>query len=268
MEEILKEQNLELGGIQVHYKEAAPAGRQAGQGDALLILHGWGASSESWVLLQRQLCKEGYRVITIDLPGFGRSNSPATVWGVQDYSNFIEQFVQAIGIRQFFLLGHSFGGQIAISFTVQHQELVKKLILCAPAGIRRPPGAREKLLFVFSKILTLVFLAVPSQSLKNRFRAAAYRLMRRSDYFKAEGVMREVMRRVIREDLFSVFSQIRVPTLVVWGDDDRLVPVEDAYVLVREIPHSAVEIISGAGHVPHLKTPEKLSQLVTKFLKA
>ncbi|MBI2452825.1 MAG: alpha/beta hydrolase [Parcubacteria group bacterium] len=261
MEEILKEQNLQLQDIQVHYKEA-------GQGDALLILHGWGASSESWVLLQRALSKEGFRVIAIDLPGFGRSNPPATVWGVQDYSNFIEQFVRAIGIRQFFLLGHSFGGQIAISFSVQHQELVKKLILCAPAGIRRPLGAREKLLFVFSKILALALLVVPSQSLKNRFRAAAYRLMRRSDYFKAEGVMSEVMRRVIREDLFSIFSQVRVPTLIVWGDDDRMVPVEDAYVLAREIPHSAVEIIPGAGHSPHLKTPEKLSELVTKFLKS
>ncbi len=261
MEEILKERNLELGGIQVHYKET-------GQGDALLILHGWGASSESWILLQRALSKEGYRVIAIDLPGFGRSNPPATAWGVQDYSNFIEQFVRAIGLQQFFLLGHSFGGQIAISFTVQHQELIKKLILCAPPGIRRPPGAREKLLSVFSKMLNAALLVVPSKNLQDRLRAIGYRLIKRSDYFKAEGVMREVMQRVIREDLFSIFSQVRVPTLIVWGDDDRMVPVEDAYVLVREIPHSAVEIIPGAGHSPHLKTPEKLSQLVAKFLKA
>ena len=268
MEEILKEQNLELGGIQVHYKEAAPGGGQAGQGEVLLILHGWGASSESWILLQRALSKEGYRVIAIDLPGFGRSNPPATAWGVQDYSNFIEQFVRAIGLRQFFLLGHSFGGQIAISFTVQHQELVKKLILCAPPGIRRPPSTKEKLFSLFSKMLAIGLLVVPSKNLRDRFRAIGYRLIKRRDYFKAEGVMREVMQRVIREDLFSIFSQVRVPTLIVWGDDDRMVPVEDAYVLVREIPHSAVEIIPGAGHAPHLKTPEKLSQLAVRFLKA
>ncbi|MDO8655287.1 MAG: alpha/beta hydrolase [bacterium] len=261
MEEILKEQNLQLQDIQVHYNEA-------GQGEALLILHGWGASSESWILLQRALSKEGFRVIAIDLPGFGRTNPPAVAWGVQEYANFVERFVSAIGLDKFFLLGHSFGGQIAISFTVEHQELVKKLILAAPPGIRRPPGAKEKLLAAFSKVLNVVLLAVPSQNLRDRFRAAAYRLIRRRDYVKAEGVMREVMQRVIREDLFSIFSQIRVPTLIVWGDDDKLVPVQDAYALLREIPHSAVEIIPGAGHAPHLKTPEKLSQLVTKFLKA
>src|SRR3989344_2332100 len=265
MEEILKEQDLELGGIQVHYKEATPAG---GQGEALLILHGWGASSESWILLQRALSKEGFRVIAIDLPGFGRTNPPAVAWGVQEYANFVERFVSAIGLDKFFLLGHSFGGQIAISFTVEHQELVKKLILAAPPGIRRPPGMKEKLVAVFSKITNTILWVVPSRGAREQLKKLGYRLIGRRDYFKAEGVMREIMQRVIREDLFSVFSQIRVPTLIVWGDDDRLVPVEDAYVLVREIPHSAVEIISGAGHVPHLKTPEKLSQLVTKFLKA
>ncbi len=261
MEEILKEQDLQLQDIQVHYKEA-------GQGEALLILHGWGASSESWILLQRALSKEGFRVIAIDLPGFGRTNPPAVAWGVQEYANFVERFVSAIGLDKFFLLGHSFGGQIAISFTVEHQELVKKLILAAPPGIRRPPGFKERTLSALSKILSPFLFLVPSESAKEILKKAAYRLIKRRDYAQAEGVMREVMQRVIREDLFSIFSQIRVPTLIVWGDDDKLVPVQDAYTLLREIPHSAVEIIPGAGHAPHLKTPEKLSQLVTKFLKA
>ncbi len=264
MEEILKEQNLELGGIQVHYKEAAPAGGS----EVLLILHGWGASSESWAALQQVLSKQGFRVIAIDLPGFGRSNPPAVAWGVQEYGDFIEQFVSAIGLEKFFLLGHSFGGQIAISFTVQHQELVKKLILAAPPGIRRPPGFKEIMLSVISRAASVFLWFVPSKNAREMLKKLGYRLIKRRDYIKAEGVMREVMQRVIREDLFSIFSQIRVPTLIVWGNDDKLVPVKDAYTLMREIPHSAVEIILGAGHAPHLKTPEKLSQLVTKFLKA
>lgn len=261
MEEILKEQDLQLDGIQVHYNEA-------GQGDALLILHGWGASSESWILLQRALSKEGFRVIAIDLPGFGRTNPPSVAWGVQEYANFVERFVSAIGLDKFFLLGHSFGGQIAISFTVEHQELVRKLILAAPPGIRKLPGFKEHMLSALSKIVGPFFYLVPSESAKEILKKAAYWLIKRRDYVQAEGVMREIMRRVIREDLFSIFAQIRVPTLIVWGDDDKLVPVKDAYTLLREIPHSAVEIIPGAGHAPHLKTPEKLSQLVTKFLKA
>ena len=265
MEEILKEQNLELGGIRVHYKEAAPAG---GQAEPLLILHGWGASSESWILLQRALSKEGFRVIAIDLPGFGRTNPPATAWGVQEYSSLVEQFVSAIGLDTFSLLGHSFGGQIAITFAVQNPEKIKKLILAAPPGIRRPPGVKEKLFSAVSKAARIFLWFVPSKNAKEAFRKAVYRLMKRRDYVRAEGVMREVMQRVIREDLFSIFSQIRAPTLIIWGDDDRMVPVRDAYTLLREIPHSAVEIIPRAGQAPHLNTPEKLSQLVTKFLKA
>ncbi|MBI4123135.1 MAG: alpha/beta hydrolase [Parcubacteria group bacterium] len=261
MEEILKEQNFELGGIQVHYKEA-------GQGEPLLILHGWGGSSESWVLLQRALSKEGFRVIAIDLPGFGKTNPPAMAWGVQEYSSFVEQFVSAIGLDKFSLLGHSFGGQIAITFAVQNSEKIKKLILAAPPGIRRPPGLKEKMVGLASKLVNVLFWIVPSQEARENLKKAGYRLIKRRDYLKAEGVMRQIMQRVIREDLFSIFSQIRVPTLIIWGDDDRQVPVQDAYTLLREIPHSAVEIIPKAGHVPHLKTPEKLSALVTKFLKA
>ena len=88
-----------------------------------------------------------------------------------------------------------------------------------------------------------------------------------TDYAKASKVMKETMKRVLEEDLFMYLSGIKTKTLIVWGKKDELVPVEHAYVFKEEIKDSQLEIISNIGHSPHLKVPEKLSNIILYFLK-
>ena len=132
------EKTVLVDGFQVHYK-------QMGEGRPLLILHGWGSSSDSWVRVQEMLAAKGYQVIVPDLPGFGKTQAPHTVWGVEEYAEFMNRFTEELGLEKFILAGHSFGGQTAIQFAVDHPGKLEKLVLIAAAGVRRTPGVAKKL---------------------------------------------------------------------------------------------------------------------------
>src|SRR3972149_8626927 len=130
-----QEKLIVINGIETNYKIA-------GKGDDVLILHGWGGSSDSWIAIQGSLVKKGYRVIVPDLPGFGKSKTPSAVWGVGDYAKWVNEFlIRLYGKKEnkFFLIGHSFGGRLSVRYAVNSPERLKKLILVASAGIKPRP---------------------------------------------------------------------------------------------------------------------------------
>lgn len=255
-----KEKTINIGNLEVNYKTA-------GSGPAILILHGWGKGSDSWAEVQELLSIQGYLVITPDLPGFGKTSPPNTVWGVDEYTNFVLQFVQKLGLEKISLFGHSFGGQIAVKFAVSHPEKLEKLILAAPAAIRREQGSRENLIQQIARVGSILLFLVPTEGLRQLLRKLFARIIGRSDYLEAYGIMRKIMQRVIREDFSGVFVKISKSTLLVWGENDRPVPIEDAYVMQKNIPSSFLKIIPGVGHRIHREVPEQLVQIIVYFLK-
>ena len=187
----MREETLNVQGLQLSYKTA-------GEGPAVLILHGWGSSSEAWKEFQVDLAQQGYRVIVPDLPGFGLTPPPQSVWGVKEYKNFVVEFVGKLGLQKFFLVGNSFGGQVATQFAVDHTDKIEGLVLLAAAGVRRNLGAKEKILRSLAKPLNILFSFIPSEKVQDAVRVVLYRMVGRSDYARAKGVMREVMRKVVR----------------------------------------------------------------------
>ena len=115
------EKTISIDGLNIYY-------RIAGQGNPFLILHGWGASSDSWKGVQEFLSKQGFKTIALDLPGFGKSADPHEAWSVNDYSLFVLKFADKLSLSNFELLGHSFGGRISIKLAAFHQERIKNLI--------------------------------------------------------------------------------------------------------------------------------------------
>src|SRR3989344_4687460 len=261
----MREQTLDIGGIPVHYKIA-------GEGPAILILHGWGSSSASWVKVQEMLAAKGYRVVVPDLPGFGKTPAPSTIWGVEEYANFVNNFLDLLTLKvnksqKFILVGHSFGGQTAIQFAVQHPEKLEKLVLIAAAGVRRTPGVFKKLVMGVAKLVSFLLYLVPFEDLRNNIKNAMYMVIRRRDYIRTQGVMRDVFKKVITQDLTAKFSKISVPTLLIWGDKDEMTPVQDAYLMQELIPNSKLEIIEGAKHALNFQAPEVLAQKMLEFLQ-
>jgi pimeloyl-ACP methyl ester carboxylesterase len=262
----MEEKSLQVDSISVNYKIA-------GEGPVIFILHGWGSSSDSWTEVQKMLVEKGYQVIVPDLPGFGKTAAPPMVWGVGEYAEFVNEFIDLLTLKvnksqKVVLVGHSFGGQTAIQFAVTHSEKVEKLVLVAAAGVRRTPGVFKKLVAGVAKTASFILYLVPSQELRMNIKNAMYMAIRRRDYVRTQGIMRDIFKKVITQDLTAKFSKISVPALIIWGDKDELTPVQDAYLMDELIPNSKLEIIKDGKHALNFQFPKKLEEIMRKFLNS
>jgi len=249
------EKNIEINGIKTFT-------RIAGQGSPFLILHGWGASTESWKKVQKKL-SEKFQVFVLDFPGFGRSDLPPVAWDVQDYVRFVLDFAKEMGLEKFCLLGHSFGGRVAIKLAAQFPQKIEKLILVDTAGVKVKKTFTKKLL-VFLAPFSGVFRVIPGFQIG---RKVFYKfILRKTDYLKATGVMKETFKKVIDEDITPFFGKITVPTFIVWGEKDKITPLRDAYLMKAKIRDSELKIFD-CGHCPHYEAPNLLAKTILDFVK-
>jgi pimeloyl-ACP methyl ester carboxylesterase len=257
----LKEKRILIKGLEANYKIA-------GQGQPFFILHGWGGSSGSWIEIQKRLTKEGFRVIVPDFPGFGKSLAPKEAWQVDNYVQWLKNFIEEMNIKEpFFLLSHSFGGRVAIKFAAKYPQKIKALILCSSAGIKSERDFKGKIFFALSRIGEYLFSQKFLRKFKDGARNIFYQIIRQRDYLRAKGAMRETVKKVLAEDLINYLSQIKNKTLIVWGNADRMVPIKFAYIMEEKIPNSKLIILPKIGHSPHLEVPEKLVEEILKFIK-
>ena len=221
-----------------------------GEGKPLLVLHGWGSEARKWIKTAEYLA-EDFKVIILDLPGFGSSQKPHFIWGLDEYSSFLKDFIDYLELEDFFLLGHSFGGSLAAKYALRHP--VKKLILVDAACIRKK---------TFKKSF-LRFCSKSFESIKNIswIRKNLYRIVK-SDYPASEGIMKEIYLKVIKQDLSKDLEKIRIPVLIIWGEKDKITPLSQAKIIQDKIKGSELRIIEGADHSPHLSCPEKLSEII------
>lgn len=230
----------------------------------ILILRGWKSSFKNWAYFITLLENQGYKVYSPDLPGFGDNLSLTKAWSIDDYVDWVKNFCEKQNLSQIFLLGHSFGGSIAIKYSLKFPKNVKKLFLVDSAGIRRKTFKKEitkKIAKFFKKFSFLPFYSL--------IRKIFYRtIIRKSDYFYTQGVMKETYLKIISEDLSSYLSRISVSTFIVWGKNDRLTPVKDAYLMKEKIAGAKLEIIPNIKHNPHFEAPEILVEKILNFLKS
>lgn len=198
-----------------------------------------------------------------DLPGFGKSPMPAKPWTIDDYVEWVKDFCERNGLLQIFLVGHSFGGSISTKFSIKYPDKVKKLILVDSAGIRKKRLKKE-----IQKVIAHLLNKFSFLPFYGFFRKIAYRtLFRTSDYLLTEGVMKKTYLNIIGEDISNFFSQITVPTLLVWGEKDGITPLKHAYFMKEKIAGTKLEIISNVGHNPHREAPEILVEKIVNFIR-
>ena len=263
---------MNIDGLEVNYKTAGKGqpilnseGIKVLPKGTVLILHGWGGTSDSWTKVQPLLAKKGYLVVVPDLPGFGKTPSPPVGWSLERYVDFIERFSEELGLKRYVLLGHSFGGRIAIRYAQKYGEEVERLILCSAAGIRHV-RLRHKVFLIIAKGANIIGALPVLRRFRKPVRRLFYRAIKRTDYLEAEGVMKEVFLSALSRNLKPILSSIRTPTLIIWGEEDESVPLEDAYTMEKEIPGARLVTFPGIGHSPHKKIPEKLVEEIHKFV--
>lgn len=235
-------------------------------GVPILVLHGWGVGSESWVGVAELMAKEGYRVIVPDMPGFGKSAVPEKPWTVDDYVEWVKDFADKLEMDGFILIGHSFGGQVAAKFCAICPKKVDKLVLCAAAVVRKPRLGSRQILAKYLAKTKIIFQNIPF-GIYPVLRKIVYRIAGTRDYAQLQGVMAQTFLNVVGESVIESAKRIKTLTLIVWGDKDRETPTEDAREVNKAIAGSRLEIIPDAGHKLHRTHAQILAEKIINFLK-
>lgn len=237
--------------------------QSVGKGKTVLLLHGWGDSLSSFYDLSAKLSRN-YQVVSLDLPGFGQTQAPPATWGLDDYAKFVANFAKKAGLTKIFaVVGHSNGGAIAIRGLANNTLKTEKLVLLDSAGVRSEYKGRKYALRVMAKAGKVLVSPLPKAPREN-LRRKAYKLIG-SDMFVAEH-LQETFKKVVTDDVQADAAKIKVPTLLIYGQDDKATPPEFGEKLASKIAKSKLEIIEHAGHFAHHDQPEQVGQSVEEFL--
>lgn len=264
---------IDLGGHSTHYVER-------GSGDPVILLHGFFYDSFLWSDNMDALAEE-FRVFALDLWGFGYSTRESLDFGYRLYADQLRLFMDSMGIRSASLVGQSMGGGTSILFCAEHPERVDKLLLVDPAGMPNPlppTGKFFNLPHVGEFFQGLRTNAVRKINLR-RFWVHDKKLLTKeyvenvTRFQKIEGTT-EVLLEVLRRQFFDKLSGeinrlagIDVPILIVWGREDRAVPLDRGMKMHEILQGSRFEIIDGAGHVPNSERPDEFNRLALDFLR-
>jgi len=228
-----------------------------GEGPNLLFIHGTGGNGKTWFSQLRRF-SDHYRVIAIDLPGYGESELPPSVESNDDYAAFVRDWMQVAGWDHAVVVGSSMGGRVCLQLALDHPERVDGLILVNASGIRVPgvetlsPGdvsPEEFMQAIFYRPSPMVVRAGAASS------GAWY------------GTMEKLTAKPLR-DMTPRLGEIQVPTLIIWGDHDKVLPPAFAHAFHQAIPGSRLAMIERAGHVPMMERPGEVNEAIAEFLSS
>jgi pimeloyl-ACP methyl ester carboxylesterase len=260
--------------------------RMAGQGQAILLIHGIAGSSNAWREVMPVLARH-YTVIAPDLLGHGESAKPTGDYSLGACANVLRDFLGILGITRVTVVGQSFGGGVAMQFCYQNPESCERLVLVDSGGLGRDvswllrfmtyPGSEYLMPVIFPS-----FVRGPGDSLTRLLRSWGVRLPRLEEMWRSYASLTDVanrpsfirtIRSVVDPGGQSVSAMDRlyltqqVPTMIVWGDQDAIIPVSHAYAAHEAIPGSRLELIPDAGHFPHVENPDVFIDVLTDFME-
>jgi len=253
------------------------------KGTVVILIHGLGASADIWRYNVEALAEQ-HRVYVPDVIGFGRSDKPGPSFSPFDYTRFLDDFLNILRIEGASLIGQSLGGAIALHYALQFPQKVRKLVLVDSAGLGKEviwtlrlmsiPLVGELVSYPSRKGVELFFkFAVRDPALVTKdFVDLYYNFFSRPGFQK---FLLKIVRSIInvagaREEVLAPLrnnlSKITQPTLIIWGERDRVLPLKHAYWGKEKLPNAELKIIEGCGHIPFFERPEEFNKLVLEFL--
>jgi pimeloyl-ACP methyl ester carboxylesterase len=251
------EKTEKIQGLNLHYKQSG-TGKQV-----VILLHGWGCDLTIFAKIHAQL-EEKFTVYTLDLPGFGESDEPNSVWGIENYTAHLEAFVKSKNIQSPILLGHSFGGRMSLLYSSRNE--VKKMVITGGAGIK-PTRTLSYYAKVYSyktakNVLPFIVGKNKAKEWMDDYRKQAGS----SDYNTASDTMRGILSKVVNEDLQYIMPKIKASTLLIWGEDDTATPLEYGQKMEELIPDAGLVTFKNAGHYAFLDKSVEFGIVVDNFL--
>lgn len=218
---------------------------------AIIFLPGWNSPAD---IFSNSIKADN--LLAINLPGFFGSEKPQTVWGTSDYVEFLSYFLNKLNIKNPIVVGHSFGGAVALRYVSQHS--VKKLILIG-AAIVRTKTSKTKIYYIGAKILKTV-----APWLAKKLRQSFYNKIGALDYLES-GQMSDIYQKIIREDSQNYLMDIQnTPVTLIWGEKDLATPLTQAYLIKKQLSNGQLYILSGAGHYCFLDNKPEFDKIFFK----
>lgn len=229
----------------------------------VIILHGWGLRGEKYLGLCKILKNEGYEVFAPDLPGFGSEPLVSKDMKLDDYVSFVKEFLKKEKISKCVLIGHSFGGRVALKFAWKYPDLVSHLILTGTPIVRNMSFSKKTVRLIAKVGYTP--LKILPESGRDFFRKCLYKTIGEWDYYKS-GNLKEVFKNIINEDLVQYIQEEKNPTLLIWGENDTFTPASDIKKIQKYNPAVDAKIVPNTTHALPYQEPELFYQNIKNNL--
>lgn len=245
---------IQIDDIDLHYESYGDKGKP------VILLHGWGQNTEMMAFIGEFL-KSHFIVYNIDFPGFGSSAEPPEPWGSVNYCEFLRAFLQQMNVEDPIFIAHSFGCRVAIQYAYKYK--VHRMVLTGAAGIRDERGIDYYLKVYSYKVGKKILSLKPFEKLKDKLTANAGS----TDYRNASGVMRGTLVKVVNEDLSDLLPYINVETLLVFGENDDVTPVEKGRKMEKLMPDAALVIFENDDHFAYINEAARFNLVLDAFLR-
>ncbi len=239
---------------------------EKGQGDPILMLHGWGSSVVPFYGIINLLSLK-YRVIAVDFPGCGQSDTMPSPWTVDDYCDFVLKFCQKADVKDPILIGHSHGGRVIMKLVGEKLINPPKVIFLDSAGLIPKKSFKKKWRIASFKFIKRVLTLPVIRKFSGKLLEKARNHYGSSDYRSAPEVLRKTMVSVVNTDLRHLLPSFSCPTLLIWGENDTDTPLRDAKIIESLVPDAGLCVIKGAGHFAFLDNPVQTAAILKSFLK-
>ena len=259
--------------------------RRGGKGEVVLLIHGLAGSSHTWRAVQPELAAT-HDVIAPDMLGHGESAKPMGDYSLGAFASVLRDFLAVLDVPSATIVGHSFGGGVAMQLAYQHPELCDRLVLVGSGGLGREvswllrvctlPGAEHLMPLIFPRMV-----AEGGNEMGRAMKSVGLKTPRLNEMWRSYASLagtadRKAFVRTIRgviepggqtvNALDRLYLAAHLPTMIVWGEHDDIIPVKHAYNAHNAIPGSRLEILEGVGHFPHAEAPELFLEVLTDFL--
>lgn len=251
--------------LQIKIKEWNINYEVQGEGEPVILLHGWLTDLETMRPLTLNLVKK-FKVYLVDVVGFGKSDLPNEPLSTDDFGDFLKEFVEKLNIKNPVLIGHSNGGRIIINSVGRELINPKKIVLIDSAGIKPKRSMKYYLKVGFFKTGKLILNLLPNTKSFKKFKEKLRNNVGSSDYKASPTVLKDTLKIIVNEDQKNLLPNIKVPTLLIWGKLDTATPISDAKIIEKLVPDCGLVEYPYGTHFSYLENLENCKAVLDSFL--
>ncbi len=250
--------NVTIDNIKVNYIDE-------GEGTPVLLLHGWGSSHEVYRGFINTL-KGRCRLVAPDFPGCGGTETMDKPWALEDYCDFVLKFMDAVGLENPIMMGHSHGGRVTLYMTATGMVNPPKIVLLDAAGLIPKKSFKQKARAKSFKTIKWILTRPVIKNFSGSLLEKARRHYGSADYNAAPEVLRKTLVSLVNTDIRELLPNIKCPSLLIWGENDTATPLSDAKTIESLIPDAGLCVIKGTGHFSFCERPFEANAIINSFI--